>query len=384
MFLCFSLLNGYIAAQDSILISYKRQFAAASLTEKLNILNDAAAVPYVLPFLDQLYGFALQFSLSNADVLADDADMIALTKAAVQGAGQTGYRDSAETLLKLWSLYSDSSVRAMILDALAITAQGNRRVIAELNQLLHDQNNAFLTGIAPDYQVLQAGIAALGKLGDDSSYSVLFSAFSLPYPDTVAEAAQLAIGQIRGNYAAFLAGIIRNNPPSDKLKAFTLISATHGVQIPVADKNVLAQTALEMGLNASDADSYTLRYEAVRMLTVLGWTGASALVIRHFYQVQTDFAHGNAIKERFIEALLCLGAMRTSEAAQILAIQLGLFNFQTEQTDGFDKDIVLATINALGDIGAKIAFDHLLYVAYLSYSNEIKAAARTALSKLKW
>jgi HEAT repeat protein len=312
--------------------------------------------------------------------------MIALTKAAAQGAGQTGYRDSAETLLKLCSLYSDSSTRAVILDVLAITAQGNDRVIADLNQLLHDQNNAFLAGMAPDYQALQAGIATLGKLGDESSYSVLFSAFSLPYPDAITGAARLALSQIQGDYMAFLAGVIRNNPPHDKLKAFMLVmdSGAHVVQIPVTDKNILAQTALEMGLNADDADSYTLRYEAARALAGLGWTGAAALVIRHFYQVQTDYAHGNAIKERFIEAIMCLGAMKTPEAAQILAIQLGLFNFQTEQTGGFDKDILLATVNALGDIGDKIAFDHLLYADFLPYSSEVKVAAKTALSKLKW
>jgi HEAT repeat protein len=358
----------------------------ASIAEKLNVLNEAAAVPYDSAFIRQVYDFALQFSLSNADLLADDADMIALTKATVQGIGRIGDKDSAEILLKLCSLYNDSSTRVVILDALAIIAQGNGRVIADLNQLLLDQNNAFLLGMELDYQALQAGVAALGTLGDESSYPVLFFTFSLPYPDTVTEAARLALIQIRGNYMAFLAGIIQNNPPHDKLKAFILIMDTtkDAVQIPVTDKNILAQTALEMGLNTNDADSYALRYEAVRALTGLGWTGASALVIRHFYQVQTDYAHGNAAKERFIEAILCLGAMRTPESAQILAIQLGLINAQTEQTGDFDKDILLATIKALGDIGDKVAFDHLLYADFLSYSKEVKVAAKTALAKLKW
>ncbi|MDR2784076.1 MAG: hypothetical protein LBB48_09630 [Treponema sp.] len=386
VFLCFSLVTGHISAQDSILISYKRNFARANLIEKLNILNDAATDSYASEFMGELYVFALRFSLSEADLLADDADMIALTRSAARGAGQTGHRDSAETLLKLCSLYSDSSLRAEILNALATTVQGNARVIADLNQLLDDQNSAFLAGMAPDYQALQAGIATLGALGDEASYPVLFSAYSLPYPDAITEAARLALGRIRGDYEAFLAGVIRNSPPHDKLKAFSLVadSAPDGVQIPVAGKNILAQTALDMALIADDPASYSLRYEAVRVLTGLGWTGASELVVRHFYQVQTDYANGTAVKERFIEAIACLGAMRTPEAAQILAIQLGLFNSQAEQTGSFDEDILLATINALGDIGDKVAFDHLLYMDFPPYSKEVKAAAKTTLAKLKW
>jgi hypothetical protein len=386
VFLCFSLAAGYISAQDSILISYKRNLVRANLMEKLNILNDAATDPYASEFIGELYGFVLRFSLSAADLLADDADMIALAKAAARGAGQTGHRDSAETLLKLCSLYSDSSVRVEMLNALATTAQGNARVIADLNQFMDDQNTAFLAGMAPDYQALQAGVAALGALGDESSYPVLFSAYSLPYPDVIAEAARLALGLIRGDYEAFLAGVIRDSPPHDKLKAFSLVAdnAPRGVQIPVASKNILAQTALDVALGADDPASYSLRYEAARVLTGLGWTGASKSVVRHFYQVQTDYAQGTAVKERFIEAIACLGAMKTPEAAQILAIQLGLFNSQAEQTGGFDEDMLLATINALGDIGDKVAFDHLFYVDFLPYSKEVKAAAKTALAKLKW
>ncbi|MDR0556416.1 MAG: hypothetical protein LBG43_00890 [Treponema sp.] len=386
VFLCFSLAAGYIAAQDSILISYRRNFARASLTEKLNVLSDAATDPYASECIGQLYSFALQFSLGAAELLVDDADMIALTKAATRGAGQTGQRDSAEILLKLCSLYSDSSLRVEILNALATTAQGNERVIADLNQLLDDQNNAFLAGMDMDYQALQAGVAALGALGDESSYPVLFSAYSLPYPNVITETARVALGHIRGDYEAFLAGIIQDSPPHDKLKAFSLVAdnAPHVVQIPAASKNMLAQIALDMALSADDPASYALRYEAARVLTGLGWTGASEPVVRHFYQVQTDYANGTAVKGRFIEAIACLGAMRTPESAQILAIQLGLSNSQAEQTGDFDEDILLATIIALGDIGDKVAFDHLFYVDFLSYSNEVKAAAKTAMAKLKW
>ena len=45
---------------------------------------------------------------------------------------------------------------------------------------------------------------------------------------------------------------------------------------------------------------------------------------------------------------------------------------------------MLAVINALGRLGNKVAFENLLYVGYLSYSEEIIEASRAALAGLKF
>jgi hypothetical protein len=76
--------------------------------------------------------------------------------------------------------------------------------------------------------------------------------------------------------------------------------------------------------------------------------------------------------------------MDSAEAAQTLALQLGLFNSQMERTGEFDADILISVINALGELGDKIAFDYLLYIGYLSYPEAVQSAARDALNRLKW
>jgi HEAT repeat protein len=108
------------------------------------------------------------------------------------------------------------------------------------------------------------------------------------------------------------------------------------------------------------------------------------LGVRNFYRVQTDYAGGAAPREKFLEAIECLGAMGTSEAAQALALQLGFFNFQTEKNGDYDEAVILALINALGELGDKAAFDYLLYVGYLNYPDRIQASAREALNRLRW
>ncbi len=127
-----------------------------------------------------------------------------------------------------------------------------------------------------------------------------------------------------------------------------------------------------------------LRFASARQIRALKWQKASPLAIQHFRLVQADYAKGAASKTEFLEAIACLGAMGSTEAAQALALYLQLINAQTEQGSPFDEDILLATISALGELGDKVAFDYLLQIGYLQYTDLIKRAAKDALLKLRW
>ena len=45
---------------------------------------------------------------------------------------------------------------------------------------------------------------------------------------------------------------------------------------------------------------------------------------------------------------------------------------------------MLSVITALRKLGDKTAFDYLLYVEYLNYSETVKQASRNAIEELKW
>jgi hypothetical protein len=198
---------------------------------------------------------------------------------------------------------------------------------------------------------------------------------------------------IEGDYLNFLSDQIRRNVPAEKLAAFRL--GAGNTEFSPAQRGNLAETALEVSLalfpgnggegsDSGHTEASSLGYEAVEVLTALKWTRASPLAIRHFYRVQTDLGNGAAPRERFLEAVNCLGVMGNSESAQVLALQLGYINSQTERGDEFDEDLILALIHALGEIGDKVAFDHLLYIGYINYPERIQAAARESLNRLKW
>jgi hypothetical protein len=391
IFLCFLFLwwTPFVFSQEtSILQSYQREFTRADLSAKAEILQDAADDEQAAEFIGPLYEFALRFALANADILGDDPEMIHLAGVAAKGAGSAGFKETLDTLWEVFSSYRDSRTRVAIFGALEVLGKGNGRVIENLNQYLDSQNKLFHSGTIPDYPALSACVAALAQLGDSSSFPALFAAVTAGYPENITGEIAGALNSIPGNYLRFLLNIILKNPPAEKLAAFK--AGISGRRFSPAEQGQLAEAALEQGLSyfpgtaGEIAILSEMRYESALTLTRLRWSRASAQAVRHFYRVQTDFQQGIAPRERFLEAIHCLGAMGTSEAALALGLQLGLYNAQTEKTGGYDEDLTLALVGSLGRIGDKSAFDYLLYISYLPYTDQIQAAAKEALNRLRW
>ena len=392
LFLCllFLLSSARLGAQESILSSYERNFIRASLPAKTSVLNDAATDEKSAEFIGALCEIALQFALANGESLRGDPDMIDLVAAAARGARTGGNTASVKSLWDLFQIYHDPYSRVEILGALAVLGKGNPRVIQDLNQFLEEQNNSFRSSGSTDpasqngqdYPVLRACIEALGILGDDSSFPVLFSAMTTAYPQAVTGETLKALESLHGNYRDFLIAVIQKNPFPEKAAAFRI--GAYNDKLQADERGELAQAALEAALEYSGPAGALLRYDAITVLTGLKWSSATPLAIRNFYQVQADYTSNIAPRERLIEAIVCLGAMGRSEAAQALALQLGYINSQTEKSGEYDEALVLALIDALGELADKSAFDYLLHISYLNYPDKIQAAAREALNRLTW
>jgi HEAT repeat protein len=384
----FLLLAGPLSAQEPILVSYERNFMRANLAAKEDILRDAATDEQAAGFIGPLYEYALGFSLQNVEILGDDPDMISLTVFAAREMGEAGYGNGVDMLRLIFSVYQDSVVRVAVLGSLAVLGKGNPVVAEELNQFLSTQHTRYRSGAAPDYPVLLACIKALGSLGEASSFPVLFTALGAGYPEAVVREAAAALNALRGDYQQFLAAVIQQDPPREKFIAFN--AGAYNPALSDAQRGELAEKALEISLDLSPGDpegaaaAVNMRYAAALVLRDLKWSRAAELLIRHFYRVQRDYGTGAASRDRFLESISCLGAMSSSEAAQVLALQLGYFNSQMERNGEYDEAVTLGVVRALGEIGDKIAFDYLLYISYLAYPETIKTAARDALNRLRW
>jgi hypothetical protein len=368
----------------------------ASLSTKVGILLDAATDDRASEFIGQLYEYALNFSLQNAEILRGDPDLLNLTLLAARGLGNRSYTQGVDTLWRIFVSFRDSQVRIAALDALALLAGGNARILEDLNQFLANQNSLYRSNMAVDIPTISACISALGTLGDESSFPVLFAAIIAGYPEPLGTQAAEALEKLPGDTKANLTEILRKNPPAEKLAVFRAALAGHSLSD--AEKGAFAQTALEIGMredapaNGGETALALLCFLAVQSIRDLQWTRAAPVVVEYFYQVQSEYQENRTIQRRdlLLEVISCLAVMESSDAAQALSLQLGYLNSQFERTgrDGSfgdtDEALVTGVINALGRLGDRIAFDNLHYVAYLEYPERVKAAAREALTQLEW
>jgi hypothetical protein len=367
----------------------------ASLSTKAGILLDAATDERSSEFIGRLYEDALVFALQNAEILRGDPDLNNLTVIAARGAGNSAAVQSIDTLWKIFVNFRDSQARIAALDSLAVLGKGNDQVVENLNQFLANQNSLYRSGMDVDMSLLAACISALGALGKESSFPVLFSVLTAGYPESTAAQAVAALENLPGDLKGNLTDLLRKNPPAEKLPVFR--AAVSSSRLTGEEKGAFAQTALEIGMEENFSADYgaaltALCTMAVRTLTELRWAGADAAVLQYFYRVQGEYQENKTSRgrDRLLEAVACLAVMDSSNAAQALSLELGYLNSQFEraQEDAVrsedDEALVLAVIKALGELRGKAAFDNLHYVAYLDYPENIKAAAREALNNIRW
>jgi hypothetical protein len=279
--------------------------------------------------------------------------------------------------------YPDSTIGAEILIAAGKLGKKNKNIIESVNNYLTEKNTLYRSGSAVNYVMISACIISIMELNDSSSYTALFAVLCSGYPEVIKSEAQGALDLISGNLKQFLSNAIENGSPSEKF--FALSAGMNSNRLTVSERGQLAELAFEQSLTSGgNTDLSAMRYAAIQALTALRWTRANNLAIRYFYRVQTEFQHHTVSREHFLEAIALLGAVGNSDAALALCLQLGLINARTERTGEFDEEITLAIVRALGLIGDKAAFDHLLNVSNLLYPDNILAAAGEAIDRLRW
>jgi len=372
---------------SKILDTYLRNFTVASLDVKIQILQDAASGKNAAD-MGPLYGQALEFVTDNAGLVASDARFGQLAAIAAQQMGAVKYTASRGNLWKLFQIKADTQTLQSAAVALGVVGAGDADTIANLNHYVDAQNNIFAGGAQPDMTVLVACMQALGKLGDPSSFPVLFTAMNVGYPDKVTAVAKDALFSIKGDFPALLTGVIKDRPLSEKKLALQMALDTD--KLTSDQKAQVSQLALDVSLHSTPADAAArdgfrdMRFTAARALGDRKWAPGASLLVEHLDTTIGEFDKGIVDTNHLLDAIDELGATGTHDAAVRLTQYLVLINSYTEKGKPYDEKIVSAILSALGALGDKVAFDDLMYTQYLNYPTEVKKAARAALDKLKW
>ena len=388
VFLLFFLLISSLWAQnpEDLLRSFTRNFAIASLDVKMQIVQDAGNSGY--PEMGPLYRQAIDYVLDNFALIDTDQRFRQLAILAIDQMEAAGYTEGKYSVWKLFDTDDETGLRISCLNALGTLAQGDEEIIKYLNVWLQQQNTVFQTGKVPDVYVISAAVRALAQLGDKSSFPVLFNTMTIGYTDDISRSAREGLFRLGGELKENLIGILKDSPLAEKKLALQMAVETD--RLDENAKAEIAQFAMDVGLHTAAVDNPSrqiardIRYIAAQALTERKWAAATDLAIEHFDTVLLEYDRGLTDKRSVVEAVECLGAMGTHEAAVRLTQYLVLLNAYTERQQEFDNIIVLAVVENLGILGDKTAFDDLLYAQYLSYSSEIKNAAREALDNLNW
>jgi hypothetical protein len=378
-----------LMAQDagSVLLTYQRNFVRSSLSTKLELLKEAGKSATV--DMGPLYDTALRFTLDNIGLLGQDAQLRDLALLALKKVGESGWPKAADDVWSVFQVYAgDAELRAAAVLAYSRTGAAEAKTVSDLVSFLASQNTLYKSGLQPEYPAFEAAVDALGALASDRAYQVLFATYVAGPNSTLKYKAASSMTRLGGQLSAFLAEVIAKSPVLEKVAALEL---GLGVSTLLGDEQgYLSEAALSAALDwrgdspVEQSAIRKLRNTAIREIKELGWQRAAPLAIRHFRLLLADYNDGKVAESDLLDAVACLGAMGSTEAAQALSLYLQLVNAQTEQGKPWDEALLLGVIDALGSLGDKVAFDYLLYVGYLQYPESIKGAAKAALQELKW
>lgn len=271
---------------------------------------------------ERLAALGLDFSAQNAQLLAGDRDLSALAVASVLAVPRGRIPLFADKLVTAFALFPDDNVRSAVLERLASAAD--------------------------DQSVRQRTLALVGVCFDEDLF-----------------------------FGAKCLSVIKN---SEGAKKFADFSAE------LAENALLHVTEYMDGAGGSpDPRAADLQLSALSVLASARWTRAAALVSRSFSLSAGELSAGVIDEERFAEVVRLTAEISSSETARAISDCLASFNGAKERGEAVPSGrVLLAVINSLGALGDKSAFDNLLYATYLGYPEEVVAAAREALSKLRW
>jgi len=376
----------FVGAKDinPMLSAFQKSFARGSLSTKIQVLQDSSKVTD--KSMGPLYLQSLRFILVNNVTLRDDATAGELSRLTIRLSGLRHYDETADLMWKLFNETSDRGIQIEILSALG-ELKPSQTIVTKLNDWLREINGKAEKGDTINTKLFTEAVSTLGKIGNTSSFNVVFSTAALHYSDAVTEAAYSSLKKLGIDYAAALIDVIKNNVPQEKLMAVKL--AASSTKLTPENKGRIFQAALTAGLSGNEVGKKdaeilrSLRFEGAKQLTKLKWTSASPLALENFKKTQQEVESGRASTSQLVESINFLGSVNTHEAAVQLSMYLEVLNSLKERGQQVKTQVIMAVINSLGELGDKSAFDNLLYTGYLDYPSSVKKAAREALNNLK-
>ena len=240
----------------------------------------------------------------------------------------------------------------------------------------------------PMTSVILSAVNLMGKIGNNESFSILFAADIANVWPKYSSYIQSAYSTLAVNASADLINLFTKAPVEQKLMVLNLIK--NSSEIPEFVKGQLAQKSLSMSIINIDEEQdispaqNKLMSESVNLLAQTNWSMSSEVVADYFPLAQNLYQKEQISAEDFISIIQSCTQIASQNMVLPLIKYLNFLNRSTQENKPVNTQVVLSVINSLGGLGDKQAFDELLFVTYLDYTQEVLEAAKSALDNLKW
>lgn len=381
--LIFLSVNFNLSAQNQVSV-YQMLFTKGNIAQKIQAVDFAGK--------DNNYVFlsdCLDFCIQSNSLIGPDADIDNLTINVLKNFNNTAslmeLNDVKLVCKKIQSCFNNFSseqVKIACLNRFAVF--NNPENVKFVNDYVSDKalNNQPMTS------VILSAVNLMGKIGNNESFSILFAADIANVWPKYSSYIQSAYSTLAVNASADLINLFTKAPVEQKLMVLKLIK--NSSEIPEFVKGQLAQKSLSMSIINIDEEQdispaqNKLMSESVNLLAQTNWSMSSEVVADYFPLAQSLYQKEQISAEDFISIIQSCTQIASQNMVLPLIKYLNFLNRSTQENKPVNTQVVLSVINSLGGLGDKQAFDELLFVTYLDYTQEVLEAAKSALDNLKW
>jgi len=376
-------ISTFLHAQPSQTI---KKFIKGNIQDKTEAIKESSDKDAI-----ELSGKGLAFVIENSQFFSDDRDFSTLVIASILKLPKdkdvlTAYFPTLNSdLIKIFNIFSDENVRISVLDKLELTSSLNNS--NEITELLNSylKNSKEMNKNSP---VTKKIFSCIEKSGNTESFGIVYESWKKNYYSEYKNDVENALIVLSSKNFSETIKVISTSSIREIRDFFNLINKSDKVSNEF--KAEIAENALSMAIhNTEDIskdmnESVELQLNSLKTIADCNWTRATGLTVRYFALAKEEYEKNVLLKEQFIQVIESITKLSSSQTALALSSYLAEINSKTESNIPFEQSVVISVINSLGVLGDKAAFDNLLYVTYLNYSDDIKNKARESLAKLKW
>lgn len=363
-------------------ISIFSEFVAGSLYDKAKIVKSVNSDDVSQIFFEQ----SIEFLLTNKTLIENHPAYFPLMLSSIKKLTSESSSTTDDLLLKIYKDFSDYNLHLAVLNAFSLIKVDNSEVANLVKEVVNRELNK---NDLSTLDIFVAGLNALANIKHIDAFDLIFECYKKNICEEITVAACNALYALSPLYNEKISYIVDNGTLTEKTLAFNIVTTN-----PNKDKNFSAEIASKLlfeTINTSgevleiSQEQISLQLASFKILEDSKWTKETALVLQYFILAQKEYYELMISEQEFISIIYALKSFPTTETCKALTDFLSSQYSETISTGTYNYAVLMAVISTLGELGDKEAFDTLLYVISCpDYPDDIIAASRDALEKLKW